>query len=64
MKPLEVDAVKLARNVKMSVRLTRCNELIVRLWIGKQLIKLAGWAMGMGIEIREETEKEDHANNQ
>jgi len=60
MKPLEVDAVKLARNIKMTVRLRRFKELRARFWIGRHLIGLAAWVMGMGIEI----EEENHANNQ
>ena len=50
----ELDQVKLMRNLTIRVRLIRTREMRVRLWIAVQLIRLATWVTGMGLEIEHE----------
>jgi len=53
-----IDARDVMHQVTMTVELTHTRQLEWRLWLGTQLIRLAAWIMGCGIEIIED-ETED-----
>ena len=48
------DVVSGMRNVTLTVKLKRRNELAARIWIGKRLIALAAWVMNCNLQIEDE----------
>ena len=47
---IDLDMVQTMKNVTVHVTIKREREMKVRLWIARQLFKLAAWVTNMGIE--------------
>lgn len=48
----EVDIMELQRRFRLTLRFRRIREYRVRMWIGRQLIRIAAWIMS--VEYTEE----------
>ena len=49
---------EIARRIMLEVTLTGVRTFCVRVWLGKQLIRLAVWVMGIGMLDVKDDEKE------
>ena len=47
------DAREAVRHITVQIHLTHVQELRFRLWLGRQLIRLAAWVMGTGIRMED-----------
>lgn len=52
---LSVSAGELAQNVTMQVTITDMREMRCRLWLASQLMRVAAWICGMGLEVTRKT---------
>ena len=50
---LEVDKVDLMQRVTFKVKMNRERELIIRLWLAKQLLIFAAWIANANVEFIE-----------
>lgn len=56
----ELDAQDLAKKLTVTVEIKRYNQWLVRLWIAKQLIRLAGFVAWVDVEFSDrDKDKED-----
>ena len=46
-----IDAVNMMKSITVTVKLKRNNELMFRLWVGRQLFKLAALVMNCNIKF-------------
>lgn len=62
MKPeLDIDAVKIMKQMTVTVKIKRIRELSVRIWLACKLMKLAGWVANSRIKI--EVNEGTHRNH-
>ena len=50
------DCVKTMRSITLTVKLKRLNELRLRVWLGRQMLKLAALVMNCNIEMEPNNE--------
>lgn len=52
-----MSGLDLMRNMTMHITITEVREMRFRLWLAMQLMKVASWICGMGLEVTRRTKR-------